>query len=215
VDPTAASLTLTTSDGVSLAADLAVADDPAGCVVLCHPHPRFGGNRHNAVVAALFRALPPAGFTSLRFDFRPEAGRDDALTVERLDVVATIEELVSRSPDRPLVVAGYSFGAAVGLTVDHPAVAAKVAVAPPLTVMQVEPAMCVPTLVVLGAHDQFAPPPAVLPIVTEWPGTTTETVEMADHFFAGRVGAVTDLVVRWLSDPDGFLHLDRPPGRPI
>jgi alpha/beta superfamily hydrolase len=58
VDTTAASPTLTTSDGVRLGADLVVPAGARAGAVLLHPHPRFGGNRLNAVVAALFRSLP-------------------------------------------------------------------------------------------------------------------------------------------------------------
>ena len=62
-----ATTSLRTSDGHTLAADLATAEgEPRGAVVLCHPHPQYGGNRFNNVVDALFRALPPAGFTTLR-----------------------------------------------------------------------------------------------------------------------------------------------------
>ena len=74
VDTTAASATLLTSDGLRLPAEIAVPDGARGGAVLLHPHPRFGGNRLNAVVAALFRSLPAAGIAALRFDFRPGAG---------------------------------------------------------------------------------------------------------------------------------------------
>jgi alpha/beta superfamily hydrolase len=203
VDPTAAShpapLRLTTADGVHLDADVARAGDATGAAVLCHPHPRLGGNRHNAVIAALFRALPPAGITALRFDFRRESGRDDtALDDERTDVEAALDELGRREAGLPLYVAGYSFGAAVGLTVDDSRVVARVAIAPPLAVMRVEPAGDVPTLVLLAAHDQFAPPALVVPLARRWKGVTVETVEMADHFFAGRAAVVASRAVEWL-----------------
>ena len=62
--------------------------------MLLHPHPRFGGNRLNAVVAALFRALPAAGIAALRFDFRPGAGGEGGdLAEERLDAVAGLDVL--------------------------------------------------------------------------------------------------------------------------
>lgn len=203
VDPTAASapapLRLTTADGVQLDADLAVAEDPSGAAVLCHPHPRLGGNRHNAVIAALFRALPPAGITALRFDFRPAAAVEGGdLVDERADVAAALDELDRRETGVPLYVVGYSFGAAVGLTVDDSRVVAKVAIAPPLGLMRVEPATDVPTLVLLAAHDQFAPPALAVPLTRPWKGVTVETVEMADHFFAGRAAVVASRAVDWL-----------------
>ena len=101
--------------------------------MLLHPHPRFGGDRFNAVVAALFRSLPAAGITALRFDFRPGAGADGGdLADERLDTVAALDALAAHVPGLPLFVVGYSFGAAVGLGVDAPGGDGPVAIAPPL-----------------------------------------------------------------------------------
>ena len=169
--------------------------------MLLHPHPRFGGNRLNAVVAALFRALPAAGIAALRFDFRPGAGREGGdLAEERLDAVAGLDVLAEHVPDVPLFVVGYSFGAAVGLGVDHPAVTARVAIAPPLAVVDVTPATPLPTLVLVPAFDQFSPPAAVEPIVADWPDTTVEVIAGADHFLLARAAAAADRATAWLVD---------------
>ena len=42
---------------------------PRAAAVLLHPHPDMGGDRFNNVVSELYRALPPAGVTAIRFDF--------------------------------------------------------------------------------------------------------------------------------------------------
>jgi alpha/beta superfamily hydrolase len=188
VDPTAASVGVTTPDGITLAADLAVpADARAGAVVL-HPHPRYGGDRFNSVVDALFRALPAAGIAALRFDFRPGAGADGSdLAGERRDVGAALDELIARLPGRPLFVVGYSFGAVVGLGLEHSMVTARVAIAPPLAMMTVgPPASGERTLVLVPAADQFSPPETIAPIVADWPETTVEVIDSADHFLVGR-----------------------------
>jgi alpha/beta superfamily hydrolase len=200
VDPTAPSVALTTSDGVGLNADLAPADDPIATAVLCHPHPRFGGNRFNAVVAALFRALPAAGITALRFDFRPGSGADGGdLSAERLDVAAALAELARTVPDRPRFLVGYSFGAGVALGVGDPDLAALVAVAPPLAVMSVPRPPAIPTLLLVPALDQYSPPPVVVPIVAGWPAATVEPVAGADHFLVGHTAAVADRATEWLA----------------
>lgn len=199
MDPTAASVALTTSDGVALTADLAPATSPIGAAVLCHPHPRFGGNRLNAVVAALFRRLPGAGITALRFDFRPGAGADGTdLADERLDVTAAIDELARTVPGCPVFLVGYSFGAGVALGVDHPSVAALVAIAPPLAVMRVPGPPRVPTLVLVPAHDQYSPPSVAAPLVAAWPAATIETIAATDHFLGGRAAVVADRAAEWL-----------------
>ena len=82
------SIQLTTSDSHVLSADVVVPDEVSlGGVVVCHPHPAYGGNRFNNVVEVLFAALPAAGFAALRFDFR--AGGGDGIA-ERIDTVAAM-----------------------------------------------------------------------------------------------------------------------------
>ena len=43
---------------------------PRLAVLLCHPHPKFGGTMHNKVVYRLARGLRSAGAVVLRFNFR-------------------------------------------------------------------------------------------------------------------------------------------------
>lgn len=194
---------LTTRDGHTLAADLArpgPGTDLAGAVVVCHPHPQYGGNRFDRVVAALFDELPPAGFAVLRFDFRSEFGGG---VDERLDVVAALDHLdtVAELAAVPRYLAGYSFGAVVALTTDDARVAAVAAVAPPLAVMgAADPG--VPTLVLTPRHDQFSPPETTAPIVSQWHRADFEVVESADHFLAGHAAAVAARVARWLAARD-------------
>ncbi len=187
---------LTTSDGHHLDGDLAEAPGaPAGAVVICHPHPLRGGDRFNVVVEAMFVAFPASGFHALRFDFRAEHGEGVA---ERLDVVAALDHLADRYPGIALHTAGYSFGAAVSLAVDDDRIVRKVAVAPPLSHMAVDPPRQ-PTLVLVAEHDQFSPPSVVEPIVATWPDATMEIIASADHFLAGRAKAAADTAAAWLS----------------
>lgn len=184
------------SDGQELTGDIAVpADAPIGGVVVCHPHPQYGGDRFNPVVDALFRSLPDAGFVALRFDFRDEFGGGIA---ERLDVIAALDELQGRHQGVPLWLAGYSFGAAVALNTRDPRVRGIAAIAPPLSMMET-PAPPVPALVLSPAHDQFCPPDTTAPIVATWPDATLEPVESADHFLAGRTTHVANRVAIWLT----------------
>lgn len=192
------SVTLTTADGVELDADIespTSTAQPVGGVVVCHPHPQFGGDRFNPVVDAVFRRLPRLGFTTLRFDFRSAFGGG---VDERLDVVAALDELERRGV-RPLSLAGYSFGAAVALGTDDARVVALAAIAPPLGMMETAVPV-VPTLVLTPQHDQFAAPEVVGPIVDSWPGTRFEIIESVDHFLLGRAAAVAESVGDWLVD---------------
>ena len=195
-----ASTQLTTSDGHRLQADLArpsAGTGAGGAVVLCHPHPRYGGDRFNPVVTALFDALPRAGYTALRFDFRRQFGEGVA---ERHDVVAALDHLddvVVGDPELPRYVVGYSFGAMVALGTADPRIAAIAAVAPPWAVSPL-PVPDRPVLVLCPRHDQFSPPERTEPIVAGWPAAELQVIESADHFLAGHTGDVAARVVRWL-----------------
>ena len=187
-------------DGPRLVGDLAIPPTPRGGAIVCHPHPQYGGTRFDSVVSALYQALPSAGFATLRFDFRSEFSGGVG---ERLDAHAAINELSAAIPDGPLALVGYSFGAWIALGVSNDRIGAVVAVAPPLAVMSAPPIPSVPTLVLTPAHDQFSPPTATEPIITEWrtrgaARVDFEVIDMADHFLAGHTAAVAERAATWL-----------------
>ncbi|HEY4333148.1 MAG TPA: alpha/beta fold hydrolase [Ilumatobacteraceae bacterium] len=192
-------------DGVRLQADLDRVEGGWGSVVLTHPHPLYGGDRFSPVVDSLFRALPAAGFNVIRFDFRgvnESSGEHDNGDSERLDVLAAIELLEVVEPDAALWLVGYSFGAVVALNVVDPRVTGWIAIAPPLVGAA---ARCLaandhrPKTIVVAAHDQFAPPDVVSPMVASWTATTMFTLDHADHFLNGRLAPMTDLVLAALT----------------
>ena len=201
VDPTAASVALTTSDGVALTADLAPADAPTGAAVLCHPHPRFGGNRLNAVVAALFRALPAAGITALRFDFRRGAGADGGdLAGERLDV----GRRAGRAAARRVPTGRCSSSATRSAPASRSASRTPPWPLPSPSLPRWPSCPCaarrtVPTLVLVPALDQYSPPAVVEPLVADWPAVTVETVDGADHFLVGHAATVAARAAEWLT----------------
>ena len=101
------------------ALNLGATDAPFAALV-CHPHPVFGGNLHNKVVYHAMKVLNDPdwglGWPVLRFNFRG-AGLSDGVhdgQAEAGDVIAALEWL-EREFRRPLIVAGYSFGAAMAL----------------------------------------------------------------------------------------------------
>lgn len=192
-------LSLDTLDGLRLEADLVVPDGAVAAAVLCHPHPAYGGDRHNQVVDTLFRTLPAAGIAVLRFDFRGAGGSDGVHgggTDERLDVAAAADALAAVT-DAGLWLVGYSFGAAVALDVAHPRADGWVAVAAPLTMSPRRPLAAGdhrPKHLVVARHDQFCDPDATAGAVAGWPATDVVVVEGADHFLAGHVARVATLV---------------------
>jgi uncharacterized protein len=199
-------MSLLTADGHTLVGDLRVPDAPSAGAVVCHPHPAYGGDRHNVVVDALFHALPAAGVAALRFDFRP-LGRRTASgegVAERADVVAALHRLATEvDPTVPLFLVGYSFGADVALSVGDDRHAGWATVAPPFRFSgDARPGRgdTRPVLVMAPEHDQFAPPPWVRRATAAWPDVTIEAVPMADHFLSGATAQVAQAVTGWLLD---------------
>jgi len=199
-------LSLDTVDGVELEAELAAPTVRRAVVVLAHPHPRYGGDMHNGVVAALFESLPRHGIAALRFNFRGTGGSGgdhDEGIAEMLDVAAAVEAAAPFAVDVPLVSIGYSFGADVSLTCTHPRLEAWIAVAPPLGVVRLDAIVAGadhrPKLLLVPEHDQFDPPARAAERTAGWKSTTLLTVPMADHFLGGRLSVVVEECLSFLA----------------
>ena len=81
---------------------------PVG-VVVCHPHPLYGGTMHNKVVHRVASTLHGLGAAVLRFNFRgvgKSAGTHDRGTGELDDARAALDALHERLPEARLWVAG-------------------------------------------------------------------------------------------------------------
>jgi uncharacterized protein len=190
--PAPAPVTLLTTDGVRLQGVVEAPVVARAAAVVAHPHPRYGGDQHNPVVLTLARALRALGCATLRFGFRGTGGSEGSHgggAAERADVGAALDELASRYPGMPLLLAGYSFGADVVLSVGHPDLAGWLVVAPPLAVFPPGELVAAsdprPVVVLVPEHDQFDPPREAAARTAGWVATELHTVAMADHFLAG------------------------------
>ena len=86
-------------------------------VLVCHPHPLGGGTLHNKVVFHAMKAFQSFGLPVLRFNFRGTGlseGTHDEGRGEQEDVRAALDWLDTEFA-RPILFAGFSFGAAVGM----------------------------------------------------------------------------------------------------
>jgi alpha/beta superfamily hydrolase len=199
---------LLTADGVVLEAQYAPAPAPApGTVVLCHPHPQFGGTMRSIVVSELFAALPDAGYNCLRFNFRGvegSAGEHGEGLTEPEDVRAALQEALELAPPAGGITAlvGWSFGADMALSVADPRVHGWVGIAPPLRfgrAFETVARDARPKHLVLAQHDEFREPADVQGEVTSWTNVTTEVVAGASHFFTGRTDRVVAATVTFLA----------------
>ena len=137
-----------------------------GGVILCHPHPLYGGDMDNTVIAAAVEAAYQEGFSTLRFNFRGVGGSGGSPgdgVREREDVKAAIDFFAVRlkDSDAPLVLLGYSFGAWAGIPVgvEDPRIKGMVAISPPLELYDFGflKGCKKKKLIVTGSRDDYCP----------------------------------------------------------
>ncbi|MBI2370018.1 MAG: alpha/beta fold hydrolase [Deltaproteobacteria bacterium] len=198
--PHTSSLTIPKADGqLEGILQLPEGGPPDRLAVLCHPHPEYGGTMHNKVVYYAARTLREAGFGVLRFNFRG-VGRSTGSFAhgegEQEDVRAALDYLAGRFPMRDVWVAGYSFGAWVGLRVGcaDPRVSTLVGIGIPTKTAEFSFLRDCrkPVLLVQGSQDEFGDPAALQSLYEAAPGPKALAwIEGADHFFEGRLDEVT------------------------
>ena len=177
---------------------------PREAVLVCHPHPRHGGTMHNKVVYRIARGMRRVGFVVLRFNYRGvnlSEGKYDEGVGEIDDARAALEVLRSRYPDLPFSLAGFSFGSRIVLKMGcEPVVASRlIAVGfPAIQEESKELGRChVPRIFIQSTNDQFGPREAMEAYfeTLEQPKQLI-WVEARDHFFAGALDEVEDVVYR-------------------
>jgi alpha/beta superfamily hydrolase len=138
---------------------------PKGSIIICHPHPLFGGDMDNTVVVAIARIAVMGHFTSLRFNFRgvgESTGTFGGGISEQKDVEGAIDFLEEKRRPPLILLAGYSFGAIAGLPVgvNDERVRGLIGVAPPLGMFDFGFLRdCLkPKLLVCGDRDAICPP---------------------------------------------------------
>lgn len=183
------------------------AEQPGCGVVVCHPHPLYGGEMRNSVVSALTAAFQRVGLSTLRFNFRGvghSSGVHNDGVAEQDDVKAALTALLARQAVSRLIVAGYSFGAMVGLQAgaDDSRVESLIGVAFPLGVRDASFLLKVrkPTLFVSGDRDLYCPLAELTQLAATMPAAARlETIVGADHFFASREDEVAKAVLGFVA----------------
>jgi alpha/beta superfamily hydrolase len=161
-------------------------------VVITHPHPLYGGNMDNHVVAAVERAFLVKSFSVLRFNFRGtcgSTGRFDEGRLEMADVRAAVKWVRKEKTDR-VTLAGYSFGARVnaGAVAGGLAVMDHVMISPPVAFMSFDDIVALDKtgLIITGAQDDIAPPGLVQDHIDRWAVPARfDVIENCDHFYSG------------------------------
>lgn len=177
-----------------------------GAVVVCHPHPQYGGDMDNHIVITLAETLAQQGLAALRFNFRgvgQSEGQHDGGDGERQDVLAAVMAAQELLPHPGKIgLAGYSFGAVMAAAaapqagnVGALALISPRAAAPSVQALdQIE----LPNLIVAGSEDPIAPPAELEEIVGRC-GPLTELVIVpgTDHFWMPGFEEMAARITAW------------------
>jgi len=188
--------------------------------LVCHPHPLGGGTMHNKVVYHAMKVLnaPAWGFQFpvLRFNFRGTGlseGQHDGLA-ESEDIVAALDWLHAEFA-LPIIVAGFSFGAAMALAACCPdappkfnaSLQALAALGLPTQALDRRyrhpslAACTLPKLFLSGDRDQFAPKSDLQgAVASASEPKSLVLIPGADHFFTGHLKAMQHALASWLKE---------------
>jgi alpha/beta superfamily hydrolase len=185
------------SGGLVLEGILAVPEGagPFPAVIVCHPHPLYGGSMDNNVVNSLSETLTQASLVSFKFNFRGVGGSQgefDQGKGEREDVEAAISFIntVKAVDSERIGLAGYSAGAGFAFPVgfNNDRIKALAAVSPPLPMFDFDflKGCPKPKLLISGNRDELIPIDQFLEFCQNLPEPKEcENVEGADHFWWG------------------------------
>jgi len=180
--------------------------------VVCHPHPLYGGTLHNKVVFHTMKALNSFGFPVLRFNFRGTglSEGEHASGIGEVDDVRAALDWLEHELTLPVVFAGFSFGAAVGLRAAYSDDRVRALIALGLPAVEVEGRVydfeflrsCnKPKLFVSGSRDQFGPAGKLEALVHTFADPKKLVrIEAGDHFFEGRLKELRVAVQEWIRE---------------
>ncbi|MET3134471.1 alpha/beta superfamily hydrolase [Oxalobacteraceae bacterium GrIS 1.11] len=184
------------------------AGEPRGIALVAHPHPLYGGTMDNKVAQTLARTFVALGYVAARINFRgvgASQGTHDHGHGETDDMLLLHAHMVSRYPDLPVALAGFSFGTFVQSQLQQRLIAAG-APAERLVLIGAAagkwamPAIPADTILIHGELDETIP----LADVFDW--TRPQDIPVivipgADHFFHRKLQHIKNLVQQlWQRD---------------
>ncbi|MFC2066461.1 alpha/beta hydrolase [Chloroflexota bacterium] len=184
-------------------------EGPFPAVIVCHPHPLYGGSMDNNVVYSLAGALVLVSLISFKFNFRgvgESQGQFGRGIGEQEDVGAAIS-FVSGLPEvdsAKLGLVGYSAGAGFAFPagVRDARIKALAAVSPPLSMFDFESLKdCLkPKLLISGDGDDFTPASQFFEFCRNLPEPKECLgISGADHFWRGYESELADKVAEFFT----------------
>ena len=186
----------------------------AAALVL-HPHPLHGGTMHNKVVFRTARGLEDAGAVTLRINFRgvghSTGEHTGARGGEQEDARVALDYLIEKYPGLPVFLAGFSFGARVGLEVGthDERVEYLVGVGTPVSIPERDYDFSFikdcrkPLLLVHGEHDEFGTVPDLQALAARLPDPARVQIKIipgAGHFFDQQLEDLRRAVADWAAE---------------
>jgi len=187
---------------------------PRGAALVLHPHPLHGGTMHNKVVFRAARALNDAGLVSLRINFRgvgQTTGTHDHARGEQADARLALDYLAARYPNVLLVLAGFSFGARVGLELgtNDARVCALIGLGTPISMPERGYDFAFlsecrkPILFVHGERDEFGDVERLRTLAQTLPPEAHARVQIipnAGHFFDDQLDEMSRVIKSWTEE---------------
>ena len=201
-------LTIESTDGVRLEAQIDWPADPQLLFVFCHPHPQHGGTMRAPLIEKMVPVLLGSGVAVLRFNFRgvgDSTGEWERGVGEIDDVGAAVNTARGLGSGLKVSLGGWSFGAATSLvwqTKFHEPMP-WVGIAPPVSSTRTpdlpEPDAVPPArrLFILGDRDQFV----TVDDLTGYAESIDAEIQVlsgSDHFFYFREETVAEQMANFL-----------------
>lgn len=180
-------------------------NSPFPIVVICHPHPLYGGSMYNNVVEAIAQRVKGKGMVSLMFNFRG-VGRSGGSFGEGIgeqeDLKAALSFAATQTKVDPkkMGVCGYSFGSTVALTVAaiDSRVAGVAGVSPFIEPPSLLDRYTRPKLLVCGSEDEWIDIRKLETQVERLPEPKELVVYSGvDHFWAGMEEPMAEKVAQF------------------
>jgi alpha/beta superfamily hydrolase len=165
---------------------------PRGAALIAHPHPLFGGTLDNKVAQTLARTFVELGYEAWRPNFRG-VGQSEGKHDEGNGEVDDLEVVYKAINKQPVVLAGFSFGAAMQAKLAQRVASERIVLVGVAVGGREVPPVPAGTLVIHGELDITIPLAAVL----EWAqpqGLAVAVVPGADHFFHRKLQDLRELV---------------------
>src|SRR3990170_1163490 len=186
------------SDGLQLEGRLTLGES-GRAIVLCHPHPLYGGSMLTPVILTAEQTFHEAGYTTLAFNFRGVGGSEGTHgegRAELADVTGALAFLAETLGGALSVqaVAGYSFGSVVGgqVAAADARVTWYLGIAPPLSLSDfafLRQARC-RVAFIAGRRDEFSSPARLEAVCAALPARPWRELLDTDHFFGDALDAL-------------------------